>query len=170
MSEEGKNKGIKVSDINSSAKSNEASGIKLKAALEELAKTKIDIPIGTSFGLAREISSNMVLPKSENPAKWMYDRLVEYIKDFESSLDSDKEIGAQLVSFGREFSFNIQDIGYYGPDIITFLGITQNGEKVQLVQNIAQLNVLFISVPKIHEEPRRIGFDLSEAISKENNS
>lgn len=170
MSEEGKIKGIKVNDINRSTKNNETSASNLKAALEGLAKTTIDIPMGTTFGLAKEISSDMFLPKSENPAKWTYDRLVEYIKDFESSLDSDKEIGAQLVSFGREFSFNIQDIGYYGPDIITFFGITQNGDKVQLVQNIAQLNVLFISAPKIHEKPRRIGFDLSEAISKENNS
>ncbi len=94
-------------------------------------------------------------------AGWTYQRLVEYIKEFESDLDEEHEIGARLVSFGSEVQFHIQDIGYYDPDIITFSGVGEKSKKLLLVQNISQLSVLLIAVPKLEEKPRRLGFDLS---------
>ena len=108
-----------------------------------------------------------------NPARWTYERLIEYIKDFENELDSEHEIGARLVSFNTATVFHIQDLGYYGPDIISFNGINENGENVQLIQNVSQLNVLLVAVKKIKDKPRRIGFDLekklNETKSKEQN-
>ncbi|STQ91757.1 DUF6173 family protein [Iodobacter fluviatilis] len=62
-----------------------------------------------------------------NPAKWMYERLAKYIKDFEEKLDQDHEIGARLVSFGTTVTFHIEDMGYYGPDIICFHGKNEQG-------------------------------------------
>lgn len=101
------------------------------------------------------------LPVSKtNPAKWMYTRLKEYILDFEAGLDEEHEVGARLVSFGQTLTFHIDDIGYYGPDIITFSGITDTGEKVQLIQHIYQLSVLLMALRKLEEKPRRIGFKL----------
>jgi hypothetical protein len=93
-----------------------------------------------------------------NPARWTHKRLGEYVKDFESNLDDDHEIGARLVSFGNTVVFHIEDIGYYGPDIITFHGFNENGERVQLIQNISQLSVLLVAVKKMSDKPRRIGF------------
>jgi len=93
-----------------------------------------------------------------NPARWTHKRLGEYVKDFESKLDDKHEIGARLVSFGNTVVFHIENIGYYGPDIITFHGINENGERVQLIQNISQLSVLLVAVKKMGENPRRIGF------------
>ena len=58
-----------------------------------------------------------------NPAAWTYQKLGESIKDFEADLDKEHEIGARLVSFGQTVVFHIEDVGYYGPDIITFSGI-----------------------------------------------
>jgi hypothetical protein len=96
-----------------------------------------------------------------NPAEWAYDRLVEYIKDFEKDLDDEHEIGARLVSFGSVVTFHIQNIGYYGPDMINFDGQDEQGQRVQLIQHLSQLNVLLIAMKKIHEKPRRLGFILS---------
>jgi hypothetical protein len=96
----------------------------------------------------------------DNPAEWVYERLVRYIREFEQGLDNEHEIGARLVSFGSIVTFHIQDLGYFGPDIICFSGQDENGQNVQLIQNIAQLNVLLIAMKKVEENPRRIGFNL----------
>ena len=50
-----------------------------------------------------------------NPARWMFERLATYIKQFESRLDEEHEIGARLVSFGANLTFHIEDMGYFGP-------------------------------------------------------
>lgn len=62
------------------------------------------------------------------------------------------------MSFGNAVVFHIEDIGYYGPDIITFHGLNDKGERVQLIQNVLQLSVLLVAVKKLGERPRRIGF------------
>ena len=97
-------------------------------------------------------------PRPINPAQWAYERLGEYIKDFEAELDDEHEIGARLVSFGQSVTFHIESIGYYGPDILTFHGRTETMAKVQLIQHISQLSVLLIAVEKQQDKPRRIGF------------
>ena len=97
-----------------------------------------------------------------NPAKWTYERLAEYIKTFEANLDEEHEIGARLVSFGQTLTFHIDNIGYYGPDIITFYGTDLDGQAVQLVQHTSQLNILLKAVKKQSDKPRRIGFVLEE--------
>ena len=97
-----------------------------------------------------------------NPAQWTYERLAEYIKDFEATLDNEHEIGARLVSFGQNVTFHIEDIGYYGPDIIHFDGRNEAMEKVQLIQHVSQLSVLLVAVKKQQDKPRRIGFRLDK--------
>jgi len=98
------------------------------------------------------------LGRTSNPARWTYERLGEYIKKFESELDEEHEIGVRLVSFGQTIVFHVENIGYYGPDIITFYGNNEKGEKLQLIQNLSQLSFLLIAVKKLQDKPRRIGF------------
>ena len=121
---------------------------------------------GMSAAFARPIMPELRVPQLPdsvtNPAKWMYTRLVEYIKSFEESLDNDHEVGARLVSFGQSITFHIEDMGYYGPDIISFEGTDERGQGVQLIQHTSQLSVLLIAVKKQAEQPRRIGFILEE--------
>lgn len=105
-----------------------------------------------------EMPDLMKLDKTRNPAEWMYERLGNYIKDFEDQLDSEHEIGARLVSFGQAVTFHIHNVGYWGPDIISFDGVNSEGEKVQLIQHISQLSVLLVAMMKLEEKPRRIGF------------
>jgi hypothetical protein len=110
-----------------------------------------------SFDIPTFEPISMPLSKS-NPAAWTYERLGEYIKDFEAELDSEHEIGARLVSFGQSITFHIQNVGYYGPDLISFTGIDSDGQKVQLIQHMSQLSVLLIAMKKMDDEPNRIGF------------
>ena len=104
------------------------------------------------------------LPKIDpiNPAKWAYESLMEYIKDFEAELDDNHEVGAQLVSFGQLVTFHIEAVSYDGPSIITFHGRTEAMGKVQLVQHVSQLSVLLIAVKKQQDKPRRIGFTVGK--------
>jgi hypothetical protein len=107
-----------------------------------------------------------VLPKlqdhQDNPARWMFERLATYIKQFESRLDQEHEVGARLVSFGANLTFHIEDMGYFGPDMIVFYGKKDSGEPVQLVQHTSQLSVLLVAVRKQDASARRIGFVLDE--------
>jgi hypothetical protein len=105
-----------------------------------------------------------------SPAESVFRRLVLYIRDFEAQLDPNEEIGGRMVSFGPAVQFHIVDIGYWGPDIITFDGVDENGHRVKLIQNISQLNVLLVALHKRVPEadpPRRIGFILNAKTATE---
>jgi hypothetical protein len=118
----------------------------------------------------RRISAQLIDPveassAAKSPAESTYERLMKYIGQFEMQLDRDHEIGGRFVSFGDDTHFHIADVGYWNPDIITFDGFDQNGNRVKLIQHVSQLNVLLVAVRKMTpaaEPPRRIGFYLGE--------
>lgn len=133
-----------------------------------MAETKMParIAVDTVARHARQ-AERLAVPDSgptppASPAESVFRRLVLYIREFEAQLDPDKEIGGRMVSFGSVLQFHIVDMGYWGPDIITFDGIDENGSRMKLIQNISQLNVLLVEMPKRRPEaePRRIGFEL----------
>jgi Family of unknown function (DUF6173) len=99
---------------------------------------------------------------ADRRAEDVFYRLVSYIREFEANLDHDHELGARMVSFGTTVQFHIVDMGYWNPDIITFDGLDDAGHRMKLIQNVSQLNVLLVAMPKREEnpEPRRIGFVL----------
>ena len=101
-------------------------------------------------------------------AEGVFYRLAAYIREFEANLDRDHEVGARMVSFGATVQFHIVDMGYWNPDIITFEGLDDAGHRMKLIQNVSQLNVLLVSMPKReeHETAQRIGF-LLEARDKQ---
>ena len=103
------------------------------------------------------------------PAKWMYERVVKSINEFEQDLDFDHEVGARLVSFGSEVTFNIVDVGYWGPDMIIFHGISPEGKNLQLLQHMSQLSVLLVAAEKVDNDKkaRRIGFKLTKELDSE---
>ena len=139
------------------------------SASDELKKMIADL--GPNRAIPLPITSEFIRPlvppmSQTNPAAWTRKRLIEYIKDFEADLDGEHEVGARLVSFGQAVTFHIADVGYYGPDIISFSGINEEGKKVQLVQHISQLSVLLVAMQKQAAKPRRIGFILDEESNK----
>lgn len=107
---------------------------------------------------AKAVATNR--PKS--PAEWAHDRLVMYIRNFESQLDSQEEIAMGFAS-DESGVLRIEGLGYFEPDMITFYGRDDDGAKTQLIQHVTQLSVTLRAVPKEAraEAPRRIGFQLN---------
>ena len=128
----------------------------------------LDVPLPDPAMYARE-SAPRKSKLELNPAEWMHERIVRSINSFEEQLDQDHEIGARLVNFGSNRTFYIEDVGYWGPDIIIFNGKTQDGNSVELLQHISQLSVLLVALekPQEQEKPRRIGFKLKEKVETE---
>jgi class 3 adenylate cyclase len=105
----------------------------------------------------------------ENPAEWAFVRLSKLIEDFEKGLDKDDEIGARIVGLPGDGIMSIEDLGFWGPDFIMFLGRNSDGKPVRLIQHYNQINVLLDARRKPEErEARRIGFQLSEMVGKTN--
>ncbi|WP_420472305.1 DUF6173 family protein [Brevundimonas sp. FT23042] len=104
-----------------------------------------------------------------NPAEWAFVRLSKLIEDYEKGLDKDEEIAARIVGLPGDGVMQIEDVGFWGPDFILFLGRNNEGRPVRLIQHYAQINVLLDARRKPEErEARRIGFQLSELVGKTN--
>lgn len=103
----------------------------------------------------------------ENPAEWAFVRLSKLIEDFEKGLDKDDEVGARIVGLPGDGTMSIEDVGFWGPDFILFVGKNADGKPVRLIQHYAQINVFLDVRRKPEERPaRRIGFQLSEMVRK----
>jgi hypothetical protein len=109
---------------------------------------------------ARKPAAKTAKPKSA--AEWAHDRLVAYIRNFESQLDAKHEIAMGFAS-DETGVLRIEGLGYFDPDILTFYGRDDTGAKTQLIQHVTQLSVTLRAVPKEAEAeaPRRIGFQLT---------
>lgn len=103
----------------------------------------------------------------ENPAEWAFVRLSKLIEDFEKGLDKDDEVGARIVGLPGDGTMSIEDVGFWGPDFILFIGKNSDGKPVRLIQHYGQINVLLDVRRRPEErEARRIGFQLSEMVRK----
>jgi Family of unknown function (DUF6173) len=101
--------------------------------------------------------------KPKSPAEWAHDRLVLYIRNFESQMDGTEEIAMGFAS-DETGVMRIEGIGFFDPDILTFYGRDESGAKTQLIQHVSQLSVTLRAVPKslkADDPPRRIGFQLT---------
>ena len=114
---------------------------------------------------AKAKTGTAVAPAAErpkSPAEWAYERLVLYIRNFEAQLDSTQEIAMGFAG-GDAGVLQIEGLGYFDPDIVTFYGRDEDGVKTQLIQHVSQLSVILRAVPKVQQAapPRRIGFALN---------
>ncbi|EAZ90451.1 DUF6173 family protein [Crocosphaera chwakensis] len=108
------------------------------------------------------IDSTNFLAESQraNLASEYAKQLLSKINQFDSQLDNEHEVGVKLVSFGQTITFHVSYIGYYNPSLVLFIGLTDDGNRVELVQHISQISFLLIALPKLKlEEPKqKIGF------------
>lgn len=113
--------------------------------------------------LPKRVSRKSVKAKSE--AEWAYERLILYIQDFEEQLDDEQEIAMGFAG-GDAGVLQIEGMGYFDPDIVTFYGTDEFGTRTQLIQHVSQLSVILQAMPKVAEveEPRRIGFRLAQEL------
>ena len=93
-----------------------------------------------------------------NPVIQVCKAIREYVEEFERALDDEHEIAVRLASFGGELTFHAEKIGFSKPNVITFFGVTEAGEKVQLIQHVSQLSFLLKAVKKRAVTANRIGF------------
>jgi hypothetical protein len=103
----------------------------------------------------------------KSPAQWAYERTVLYLKNFEEQLDADQEVAMGFAG-GDTGVLKIEGMGYFDPDIVTFYGTDPAGGRMQLVQHVSQLSVLFRALPKQVKdaEPNRIGFRLLQDLEE----
>jgi hypothetical protein len=105
----------------------------------------------------------------ENPAEWAFVRLSKLIEDFETRLDKTEEVGARLTGLPGDGTMQIEDVGFWAPDLILFFGKNADGKPVRLVQHYSQINVLLDARKKPeHRAARRIGFQLNELVERTN--
>lgn len=102
----------------------------------------------------------------KSAARWAYERLILYIKNFEDQLDATQEVAIGFAG-GDAGVIRIEGIGYFDPDIITFFGTDEDGARTQLIQHVTQLNVMLRALPMESpaEPPRRIGFQMSRELT-----
>ena len=64
-------------------------------------------------------------------ADWKYEKIMEEIAEFESTLDNDHEVALRLASFGTSTVMIVTSVGYQNPDMLYFYGFV-NGKKLNL--------------------------------------
>ncbi|MDO8881478.1 MAG: DUF6173 family protein [Pseudotabrizicola sp.] len=111
--------------------------------------------------LPAKASKDAPSPKTKSEAEWAYERVIQYLRNFEAQLDNAHEVALGFTGSNAGV-LQIEGLGFYEPDIVTFYGIDEEGLKTQLIQHVSQLNVILRAVPKRRsaEPPRRIGFHM----------
>ncbi len=87
-----------------------------------------------------------------------FDILEEQIRKFESTLDTEHEVGLLLTNFGQSVLMQVTEISYRMPVLMIFKGYV-NGAESTLIQHVNQLNFLLTAVKKDPDRPKqKIGF------------
>ena len=73
--------------------------------------------------------------EEKSPARWAYERMVQYIRNFEAQLNANEEVAMGFAGSDAGV-VRIEGLGYYDPDILTFYGRGEEGMKTQLVQHV----------------------------------
>ncbi|QBF33540.1 DUF6173 family protein [Thalassococcus sp. S3] len=116
-----------------------------------------------------KLPTEMKKPVTEkSPARWAYERLILYIRNFEEQLDAEHEVAMGFAG-GDAGVLRIEGMGYFDPDIVTFYGSDASGAKTQLIQHVTQLTVLLRALPKQQPDakPNRIGFRLAADLGQD---
>lgn len=114
---------------------------------------------------APKVPAALEKPESRSPARWAYERLVLYIRNFEANLAPEEEVALAFTG-GDTGVIRIEGMGYFDPDIISFYGTDPAGGKTQIVQHVSRLSVSLRALPRAlvsgedDAEETRIGFRL----------
>ena len=86
--------------------------------------------------------------------------LIQKINEFNSSLDAENEVGLSLVSFNQSITIHVSGVGFYDPNLVYFVGQTDTGNRIELVQHVSQISFVLVALPRLKpDEPKRqIGF------------
>lgn len=123
--------------------------------LSALARQPISIP-----NFPPPATSVLAAAAEANYASEFHRRLVDWINRFDKELDTEHEVGVRLVSFGQSVVFHLKDLTFWNPSLLSFRGVTDDGQPVELIQHVSQISVLLTKLPRKNpDEPRRpLGF------------
>ncbi len=104
----------------------------------------------------------------KSAAEWAYQRVIFYLKAFEEDLDAGTEV-AMAFSGGAAGVLRIAGVGFHAPDLVTFTGAGEDGQRMQQIVHVSQLNLILRALPRPVDapEPERIGFRLARALEEE---
>jgi hypothetical protein len=130
---------------------------------------RCDVHAGDDAAAVQQVAADLdaVNIEDKSPAEWAYERLAIYIQEFEAGLDNEHEVAMGFA--GSEAGIlQIEGMGFFDPDILTFHGTDEDGVPTQLIQHVSQLSVILRAMPKAapQEAPKRIGFLLRRRLEK----
>ena len=100
------------------------------------------------------------LPLAYSYSDTQFEILTRHIKEFESKLDSEHEVGLLLTNFGQTVTMQVTEISYEKSVLMIFKGYVDD-KMSTLIQHINQLNFLLTSLDKSDDHPKKpIGFVL----------
>lgn len=102
-----------------------------------------------------------------NPARWMHERLIHQIVEFEKGLDGAHEVGGRFVQGPGSEPLHIENVASWGPDMIIFVGKYSDGRKFEIIQHYSQVNLFLVAMQTTAQEPRRIGFELRRSMNED---
>lgn len=122
-----------------------------------------NVPMIDTSEITRQLNAIKIDPPTQHMwADEQFDILKRYIQEFESTLDSDHEVGIMMTNFGQSVLMQVTTITYEFPVLMVFKGFV-NGRESTLIQHINQLNFMLTSVEIEPDRPKRpIGFCTNE--------
>jgi hypothetical protein len=120
--------------------------------------------LGTPRSIPTLKTPQFVINAEQGVASEFHKRLTSWIQEFDASLDDAHFMRIRLVNFGQAVSFHLEKLGYWDPYLISFSGITEDGNPVELIQHVNQISVLLMKVARKNPtKPKQpIGFNTSE--------
>lgn len=122
----------------------------------------VDLTGGHSAARLAEMSQFAAEVAEARSAEGFVRRILARVRAFEANLDQAREVGIRLVSFGQSITFRVDHLTFVEPSLVVFVGKSEDGQPVQLVQHLSQVSFLLMALPRISpEEPRTvIGFEI----------
>jgi hypothetical protein len=106
--------------------------------------------------------ATLITGARSNNSEHMFKNLRAQIEDFESGLEDDEELGISVANFGTVVDMHVRKLSYRLPSLIVFEGLTETGERIELVQHTSQVALLLKAVKPLDDEPVPIGFDTDD--------
>ncbi len=96
-------------------------------------------------------------------ADYKFEVLRTEIEEFQDKLSDEYDVVLAMASFGNDMVLQVTEIGYHNPDMLFFYG-NVDGNSVQLIQHMSQLNFMLMAMKKEdpEKEPNRIGFNVGK--------
>ncbi len=88
----------------------------------------------------------------ENLAGTFYRRLLQWVSDFDQSLDEEHGVGVRSVTSGQTMVFHLSGISYCNPALMRFVGATDEGEPVEMIQHVSQINMVLVKMRRLDPE------------------